>query len=83
MSANIYVSNIPYKMDENFLREIFEIYGKVSYVTIIKDHITGVSKGYGFIEMPVSKEAENAINKLNDNEILGRRIQVKIANNKK
>jgi RNA recognition motif-containing protein len=81
MSANIYVGNIPYKMDESYLREIFEIYGKVSHVTIIEDHVTGISKGYGFIEMPVIKEAETAINRLNDNEVLGRRIQVRIANN--
>jgi RNA recognition motif-containing protein len=73
---NLYVGNLPYRMTEDQLREAFEAYGQVSSCTIIKDKVTGSSKGFGFLEMPERSEAEAAITGLNNRELLGRKLNV-------
>ena len=79
MSVNIYVGNLPYKITEDSLRDMFEQHGEVSSVKIITDRETGRSKGFGFIEMPDDAAAENAIQQLNEAEVQGRNIRVNVA----
>ena len=73
---NLYVGNLPYRITEDQLREAFEEFGNVSSCTIIKDKVTGQSKGFGFLEMPERTEAEAAINNLNGRDLMGRKINV-------
>ena len=73
---NIYVGNIPYRLSEEELRELFEAYGTVDSVKIISDKFTGRSKGFGFVEMPNEDEAVKAIEALNDKEVSGRNLRV-------
>lgn len=74
---NIFVANLPYQVNEDKLRELFENYGEVSSIKIISDKFTGRSKGYGFVEMPADPEGSKAIEALNGFEIEGRNIAVK------
>ncbi len=76
---NIFVAKLDYSVDESGLREVFEQYGEVDSVKIIKDKFTGRSKGYGFVEMPNDDEALRAIEELNDTELNNRTIVVKKA----
>lgn len=76
MSTQIYVGNLAYKMTEDSLRELFERYGEVISAKIIKDRDTGWSKGFGFVEMVNTDEAEEAIQQLNGIEVTGRNIKV-------
>ena len=69
---NIFVSNISFKVREQALKELFQQYGEVSNVRIIKDKETRRSKGYGFVEMPNDDEARNAMNALNGQELNSR-----------
>ena len=69
---NIYVGNLAYRTNEDDLRRQFEQYGTVSRVDIITDRETGRSKGFGFVEMPNSNEANAAIQAL-DGESVGER----------
>ncbi|HNX96076.1 MAG TPA: RNA-binding protein, partial [Candidatus Aminicenantes bacterium] len=46
---NIYVGNLAYESTEDDLREAFSAYGQVESVAVIKDKITGRSKGFGFV----------------------------------
>jgi RNA recognition motif-containing protein len=62
---NIYVGNLSYKVTQEDLQELFSQYGEVVSVNVINDRETGRSKGFGFVEMTVDAEAENAINSLN------------------
>ncbi|MCF7918520.1 MAG: RNA-binding protein [Candidatus Cloacimonetes bacterium] len=62
---NIYVGNLNYKVTQEDLQELFSQYGEVVSVNVINDRETGRSKGFGFVEMTVDSEAENAINSLN------------------
>ncbi len=73
---NIYVGNIPYRLGEDDLKEIFQEYGTVESVKIITDKFSGRSKGFGFIEMPNEEEAKKAIEELNEAEVDGRNLRV-------
>ena len=72
----IYVGNFVYETTEEELRESFEAHGTVEEISIVRDRDTGRSKGFGFVEMPTSGEAEAAISTLNGKEVNGRVITV-------
>jgi len=74
--VNIYVGNLSRELSENELLEAFQAYGEVSSAKIIVDRDTGVSRGFGFVEMPNKEEAESAINGLNGKELKGRNLVV-------
>lgn len=73
---NIYVGNLLYSVTEDGLREIFDQFGKVDSVKIIKDKNSGNSKGFGFVEMPDSSEAVAAIKALDGTDLGGRNMRV-------
>jgi len=79
MSVNIYSGNLPYELSEESLKELFEQHGDVTAVKIIMDRQSGRSKGFGFVEMSDTVEADTAIQQLNGFEIMGRNIKVNIA----
>lgn len=80
---NIFVGSLPFKLEEDELREFFEEYGEVSSVKIITDKFTGRSKGFGFVEMPDDEQAAKAIEELNGSEIGGRSVVVNKAEDKR
>jgi RNA recognition motif-containing protein len=73
---NIYVGNLPYRFNEEMLREKFSSFGEVSSVSIITDKMTGRSKGFGFVEMPSDDAARSAIKSLENWQAEGRSIKV-------
>jgi RNA recognition motif-containing protein len=73
---NIYVGNMSYKMTEDDLRDLFAEFGEVTSAKIIEDRETGRPKGFAFVEMANNDDAVNAINSLNDKEIMGRNLKV-------
>jgi len=73
---DIYVGNLSYQTDDQQLRELFEQYGKVASSRVITDRFSGQSKGFGFVEMPDSAEANAAIQALNEQEYMGRNLRV-------
>ena len=79
---NIYVGNLPFKVEEDDLRKVFEAYGVVDSVKIITDKFSGRSKGFGFIEMPDDDDAKKSIEELNNSELEGRNIVVNQAREK-
>jgi RNA recognition motif-containing protein len=79
---NIYVGNLDFKVDENDLRGIFEEYGNVSEARIISDKFSGRSKGFGFVVMEDTTEANNAIKELNGATFENRQMVVNEAREK-
>jgi RNA recognition motif-containing protein len=73
---NIYVGNLNFKVDGEDLRKVFEEYGEVASATVITDKFTGRSKGFGFVEMPDSTDANSAIEALNQAELQGRQMKI-------
>lgn len=76
---NIYVSNIPYTTTEDDLREAFASFGSVQSARIIKDKLTGKSRGFGFVEMSNDDEAQKALDGMNGAELQGRKINAREA----
>lgn len=72
---NIYVGNLPLSATENDLREMFSQFGPVQTAKIIMDRDTGVSRGFGFVEMS-ENIARKAITELNDSEFEGKQLKV-------
>ena len=76
---NIYVGNLPFEAKEDDLRKVFEAYGEVEAVNIIKDRFSGKSRGFAFVEMPTEDEAKAAIEAIDGSYLNGREIKVNIA----
>ncbi len=76
---NIYVGNLSYQLTEEELKAAFSQFGDVTSATIIKDKLSGKSKGFGFVEMPNRSAAETAINELDGTQLRGRSIKVNAA----
>jgi RNA recognition motif-containing protein len=72
---NIYVSNIPFKMVDDQLQELFSEFGEVISSKIIKDKFTQRSRGFGFVEMS-DDGARQAIESLNGREVMGLPLRV-------
>lgn len=73
---NIYIGNIPYSVTEDELKAVFEEYGEVNSVKIIKNKHTGKSKGFGFVILGDSDGAGKAIEELDGHELNGRSLRV-------
>jgi RNA recognition motif-containing protein len=73
---NIFVANLSFGTTEDTLRSMFETYGAVDRVNLVTDRDTGRARGFGFVEMSVSEEADRAIAGLNGRELDGRFLNV-------
>ena len=80
-TATLYVGNLPYKANEDAVKEYFRSYIDVQSVRLMKDRRTGKRKGYGFIEV-MTKDVDQAINELNDKVFLERTLKVRHAKEK-
>lgn len=76
MINRVYVGSLPYAITDAKLEEIFSQYGTVTSAKVIKDKLTGHSKGFGFVEMNSGVEAQNAIRALNGSQVDGRSLTV-------
>jgi cold-inducible RNA-binding protein len=73
---NIFVGNLDFSATESSLRSVFEPYGKVDRVNLVTDRDTGRSRGFAFVEMTDSNEADQAIAALNGVNLDGRTLNV-------
>ena len=62
----IFATNLPGELNENDLEEAFGRFGEVEKISLIRNHDTGRSRGFAFIQMPDRREAERAIRNLDD-----------------
>jgi len=79
MSRRVYVGNLNFEMTDGLLRETFAKAGGVENAEVIKDRWTGISRGFGFVEMMTTEDAEAAIGELNGSEVMGRVLRVAFA----
>ena len=73
---NIYVGNLASDVTEEDLTTLFSEYGQVKEAKIIKDMFSQESRGFGFVEMPATAEAQKAIEELNTKELKGKVLTV-------
>ena len=79
---NMYVSNLSFHTNEEALKELFSKFGIVKSAKVIADRETGKSRGFGFVEMDNTEEAETAMKSLNNKDIDGRNMAVSVAKEK-
>ena len=76
------VRNLDRSTTEEQLNELFQSFGKVQSCSLIVDQVSGLSKGFGFVEMPKAGEAKVAIKNLNNKTAGSNKIRVKKAEEK-
>ena len=74
MSRKLYVGNLPYETDETAIRSLFGAYGSVDSVHVPTDKMTGRARGFAFVEMSSSEEAQAAISAVNGQQVSGRSL---------
>ena len=62
---SLFVGNLDSETTQEELRQLFEAYGQVMQIHIIRDRDSGLPRGFAFVEMTNAAEAEKAIKALN------------------
>jgi RNA recognition motif-containing protein len=73
---NIFVGNLDFAATDSSVRAMFEQYGTVDRVNLVTDHDTGRFRGFAFVEMGHTEEADRAIAGLNGTNFEGRALNV-------
>lgn len=76
--TRLYIAKINYSSEDRDLQEFFSQYGTVKEAKVITDRDTGKSRGFGFVEMNTSEEANRAL-AADGEELDGRKIGVSFA----
>jgi RNA recognition motif-containing protein len=72
----LYVGNLAFQTSSNDLQDLFAQAGTVESASVVEDRETGRSRGFGFVEMSTSEEAQAAITQFNGKEVNGRSLTV-------
>ncbi len=79
MQNKLFVGNLDFSVVADDLRSLFAGAGTVTDAAVIMDKMTGRSRGFGFVTMSTDEEANAAIEKFNQYDLKGRKINVNIA----
>ncbi|HGJ65891.1 TPA: RNA-binding protein [bacterium] len=76
MGKKLYIGNLSFNISEEELEEAFSQFGEIVSTAIIKDSVSGRSKGFGFIEYAQEDSAKSAVEGMNGKELDGRTLKV-------
>lgn len=76
------IRNLDRTTTEEDLKGLFIEFGAVQSCNLVLDSKSGLSKGFGFVDMPKPGEAKIAIKSLNNKVVGENKIRVKKAENK-
>jgi RNA recognition motif-containing protein len=79
MSTKLFVGNLDFKVTENDLQDAFAAHGSVVETNLMMDRATGRPRGFAFVTMSSSEEAQKAIDALNGKDLGGRALTVNLA----
>ncbi|GFZ15176.1 splicing factor-like protein [Actinidia rufa] len=77
--TNLYIGYLPPTLDDDGLIRLFSPFGDIVMAKVVKDRVTGLSKGYGFVKYSDVQQANNAIGSMNGQSLDGRTIAVRVA----
>ncbi|XP_021736978.1 branchpoint-bridging protein-like [Chenopodium quinoa] len=77
--TNLYIGYLPPTLDDDGLIRLFTPFGEIVMAKVIKDRVTQLSKGYGFVKYSSVEQANAAINGMNGYRLDGRTIAVRVA----
>ena len=76
MGKKLYVGNLGFDVTDKDLEEVFSQSGVCTSVAVITDKFSGQSRGFGFVEMSSTAEAQKAIEQFNGQDLKGRALKV-------
>ncbi len=79
MGQRLFIGGLSFSTSSDRLREVFAAIGSVTSATVVTDQATGRSRGFGFVEMERTEDAQQAISRLNGQDLDGRQIKVEMA----
>jgi cold-inducible RNA-binding protein len=79
MAQKLFIGGLSFSTSNERLRELFGKAGVVQSAQVVTDRDTGRSRGFGFVEMATTEEAEAAVKKFNGHELDGRTLKVEHA----
>jgi len=79
MDSKLYVGNLPYSFRDTDLTDAFSPFGDVTSANVAMERDTGRSRGFGFVQMASSEQAQAAIDALNGKPVGGRGLVVNVA----
>ena len=79
MAQKLFIGGLSFSTSTDRLREAFAAAGQVESAAVVTDRDTGRSRGFGFVEMATTEEADQAIAQLNGKDLDGRQIRVEKA----
>ena len=79
MQSKLFIGNLAWEVTADDLKALFSGAGTVTDAAVITDRMTGRSRGFGFVTMSSDAEAQSAIEKFNQSDLKGRKINVNIA----
>ncbi len=80
MGKKLFVGNLSFDTNSTDLETLFSQVGTCESAAVITDRDSGRSRGFGFVEMSSSSEAQRAISQLNGTDLQGRQLNVSEAN---
>jgi RNA recognition motif-containing protein len=78
-TRELYISEISYAAEEEDLRKLFVLFGKVTSIHMVKDPKSGLFRGSAFIRMATPAQAKDALNSLDGTYLVDRCIKVEAA----
>jgi RNA recognition motif-containing protein len=79
MAVKLFVGGLSFSTSSDRLREVFAAIGNVESARVVTDRDTGRSRGFGFVEMASDQDAQQAVSRLNGQDVDGRQIKVEVA----
>jgi RNA recognition motif-containing protein len=76
VATKLFVGNLSFNTTSGDLESLFSQAGAVVSANVITDKFTGRSRGFGFVEMANTQEAQAAIERFNGAEVQGRPLTV-------
>ena len=76
MNKRLFVGNLPYRIEETELEDLFSQAGQVESVSVMRDSETGKGRGFAFVEMASEQDAGRAANQFHQHSLEGRSITV-------
>ena len=76
MAKKLYVGNLSFDMTDEELQAAFSEFGEIVSATIVRDRISGRSRGFGFVEFSSEEEAQSAKGAMNGKDVKGRALKV-------
>src|SRR3954464_13667587 len=75
-AMRLYVGNLSFNTEEPQLEQLFASHGAVESVHLVRDHVTGRSRGFAFVEMADDDAGRAACQALDQKDFEGRRLSV-------